>query len=198
MFYPNVITSDVLRLEYVTHVFDCHEIDKYAGIDNNSVDIITLTNVLHHLRDPLLFLRKAAVKLKPSGRVVMVEPFFSLVSYPIYRLLHHEPVDFSMTKPGLDHVEGPLSTSNQAVPHMIFFSRPAWRAQLADCYDLDATLIRFYSSISYMLTGGISRRIPIPPGLYKTLCAIDCRMTSIAPKLFASFFIVTLEVKRTR
>ncbi|MBC7939433.1 MAG: class I SAM-dependent methyltransferase [Chitinophagaceae bacterium] len=191
-FYPAVITSDILDLTHFDHVFDCHDIDRYSGIPDNSVDLVTLTNVLHHLKDPLRFLKNVTVKLKAGGRVVMIEPYFSLVSYPIYRLLHHEPVDFGVAYPGLVDVEGPLSNSNQAVPYMIFFSRPAWRAELSTHYDLDATSVRHFSSLSYMLTGGISRRLPIPRWLYKPICSIDCRLATIAPRLFASFFVVEL------
>src|ERR1044071_8780275 len=43
-FLPNVVTSDVLDLDYLDVVFDCHEIDKLDAIKDNSLDVITLTN----------------------------------------------------------------------------------------------------------------------------------------------------------
>src|SRR5881398_1128296 len=55
-FLPNVITSDVLDLAYLDLVFDCHEIDKVAAIKDESLDVITMTNVLHHLESPIAFL----------------------------------------------------------------------------------------------------------------------------------------------
>ena len=131
LFYPSVVTSDVLPLDYLDHVFDCHDIDRYDGIADHSVDVISLTNVLHHLRDPLEFLTKATRKLKPGGEVIAVEPYFSALSYPLYKLLHHEPVDFGIARPRLESIEGPLSSSNQAIPHMLFVSRPDWLAELA-------------------------------------------------------------------
>ena len=71
LFYENVITSDIMELAYLDLVFDCHEIAQLNSIGDESVDIITFTNVLHHLSDPLLFLQKAAVKLKRGGRIIM-------------------------------------------------------------------------------------------------------------------------------
>ncbi|XKM40134.1 class I SAM-dependent methyltransferase [Rhizobium ruizarguesonis] len=121
-FLPNVITSDVLKLDYLDIVFDCHEIARLPDIADHSVDVITMTNVLHHLKDPLAFLRGATRKLAKGGRVYVTEPYLSWLSYPMYKLLHHEPVDLSIRRPVLDTVQGPLSTSNQAMPHMIFFS----------------------------------------------------------------------------
>src|SRR4030095_16173949 len=59
-FLPNVITSDVLELTYFDLVFDCHDIDKLDTIKDESLDVITLTNVLHHLKSPIAFLNRAA------------------------------------------------------------------------------------------------------------------------------------------
>src|SRR6266446_4101755 len=90
-FYPNVITSDVLDLDYFDLVFDCHDIDRLDAIKDKSLDVITLTNVLHHLKSPIVFLNRAANKLKPGGKVITTEPFFSLLStliFMIFRYLH--------------------------------------------------------------------------------------------------------------
>ncbi|WP_105401616.1 bifunctional 2-polyprenyl-6-hydroxyphenol methylase/3-demethylubiquinol 3-O-methyltransferase UbiG [Neorhizobium sp. T7_12] len=191
-FVPNVTTSDVLALDYLDLVFDCHRIRDLAEIPDRSVDVITMTNVLHHLKDPLAFLRDATAKLVPGGRVYFAEPFFSVLSYPMYRLLHHEPVDFNIERPVLNRVHGPLSTSNQAMPHMIFFSRPEWLAELGDVYDLKQTDVRYFSGISYPLTGGISRRFPMPAPLYKLVHSIDQALVRRLPRVLASFFVGTL------
>lgn len=190
--FPSIITSDVLNLDYLDLVFDCHDIATLSEIPDNSLDAITLTNVLHHLRDPIRFLRGATRKLRANGSVYMVEPYFSLMSYPLYKLLHHEPVDFSIKRPILDKIDGPLSSSNQALPHMLFFSRNNWQNEIADCYDLSRTKRSYFSAFSYMATGGISRRVPVPPSIYKMCFKLDQTMASAAPKLFASFFIVRL------
>ena len=189
---PWVITSDVMPLDYLDHVFDCHEIDRYAGIEDQSIDIIVLTNVLHHLRDPLEFLKNARAKLRPGGKVIMAEPYFSALSYPIYKLLHHEPVDFSIRTPVLENIQGPLSSSNQAMPHMIFFSRPDWLARLGPAYDLGGTQLEYFSGLSYMITGGISRRLPVARQLYRLVLPMDTWLADKAPRVFASFFIAKL------
>ena len=186
---PWVITSDVLPLDYLDHVFDCHEIDRYAGIEDQSIDIIVLTNVLHHLRDPLEFLKNARAKLRPGGKVIMAEPYFSALSYPLYKLLHHEPVDFGIRAPVLGNIRGPLSSSNQAIPQMIFFSRPDWLARLGSAYDLGGTRMEYFSSLSYMMTGGISRKLPIARKFYRLVFPLDAWVADKAPRVFASFFV---------
>jgi SAM-dependent methyltransferase len=192
MFRPGVMTSDVLQLDYLDLVFDCHEIDRVSQIQDNSLEVISLTNVLHHLRDPIRFLRGATKKLVPGGRLIMVEPYLSLTSYPMYKTLHHEPVDLTVAEPMLDAIEGPLSSSNQALPYLIFCRHKEWLNRLDGYYDLSSTKISYYTSFSYMATGGISRRFPIPSSVYKPFFKIDRAIANAMPKLFASFFVVEL------
>src|SRR5881409_1639368 len=72
-FLSNVVTSDVLDLDYLDLVFNSHEIDKLDAIKDKSLDVITLTNVLHHLKSPIVFLNAAAAKLKSGGKVIATE-----------------------------------------------------------------------------------------------------------------------------
>jgi hypothetical protein len=110
----------------------------------------------------------------------------------MYKILHHEPVDFLIDRPVLSEIKGPLSTSNQAMPHMIFFSRPEWLAELSDVYRLADTRVTFFTGLSYPLTGGISRNFPIPRWLYRFGFAIDKALADALPRLIASFFIARL------
>src|SRR5215475_5834471 len=115
-FLPNVVTSDVLDLEYLDLVFDCHDIDKLDAVKDGSLDVITLTNVLHHLKTPIAFLNRAANKLKRGGKVIATEPFFSLLSTLIFSYVHHEPVDLRIAEPELKNLRGPLASANIALP----------------------------------------------------------------------------------
>jgi SAM-dependent methyltransferase len=191
-FLSNVITSDVLDLDYLDLVFDCHEIDKLDAIPGNSIDVITLTNVLHHLKSPIGFLNRAASKLKSGGKVVATEPFFSVLSTPIFKYLHHEPVNFSISEPELDKVQGPLASANIALPWLIFFRRPDWLQRLNDNFDVETMSARPFSALSYMATGGISRKIPIPHFVYRRLFSTDLAASRLFPGFCASFFTVTL------
>jgi SAM-dependent methyltransferase len=191
-FLPNVITSDVLDLDYLDLVFDCHEIDKLDAIKDDSLDVITLTNVLHHLKSPIDFLNHAASKLKPGGKVIATEPYFSLLSTVIFKHLHHEPVDFRISEPDLRDVHGPLSSANIALPWLIFFRRPAWLQRLSDNFDVTNVSIRPFSAFSYMVTGGISHRLPVPSFVYRMLFRADFSLSRRLPSVCATFFTVTL------
>ena len=191
-FHPNIITSDVLDLDYLDLVFDCHEIGKLDAIKDNSLDVITLTNVLHHLKSPIAFLNAAAAKLKPGGKVIATEPFFSAISSLIFRYLHHEPVECCVAEPELKNVSGPLASANQALPWLIFFRRRDWLQRLNENFDVATLSTRPFSALSYMATGGISRRLPIPHFLYRALFSADLVISRRFPRLCAAFFTVTL------
>ncbi len=194
-FLPNTITSDILSLDYLDHRFDAHTIDRYAGIPDGSIDIITLTNVLHHLKNPLLFLSNARQKLKKGGRIIFTEPFFSHLASFVYTQLHHEPVDFEITRPELPEMKGPLSSANIALPYLIFYSQQNWERPLRDIYEFSVSRATYYTALSYMFTGGISRRIPVPGFLYRLLYRADYFLAQRFPKIFASFFILTLTTR---
>jgi SAM-dependent methyltransferase len=191
-FLSNVITSDVLDLDYLDLVFDCHEIEKLDAIRNNSLDVITLTNVLHHLKDSIAFLNRAASKLKSGGKVIATEPFFSVLSTPIFKYLHHEPVDFRIAEPELVYVEGPLASANIALPWLTFFRRPDWLQRLNENFQVATLSTRPFSALSYMATGGISRRLPIPHFVYRWLFLVDLAISRRFPGFCAAFFTIAL------
>jgi SAM-dependent methyltransferase len=191
-FLSNVVTSDVLDLDYLDLVFDCHEIDKLDAIKDNSLDVITVTNVLHHLKSPIAFMNRAASKLKSGGKLIATEPFFSILSTVIFKYLHHEPVDFRISVPELSEVQGPLASANIALPWLIFFRNPEWLQRLHDKFDLAHFSARPFSALSYMITGGISHRVPVPPLLYRMLFTVDLALSRRFPSFCAAFCTVTL------
>ena len=194
-FYPSVLTSDIMPLSYVDYVFDAHDIGNLLIIKDESLDLILLTNVLHHLQNPLKFLKGAKNKLCPTGRIVLVEPYFSTISRLIYSYLHHEPSDFSVKIPRLSEVKGPLSSANMAIPYMIFWKKQTWLKQVLDHYTIVESQRFYYTGISYMATGGISHNIMIPHGLYKQLWKLDNFFATLFFRQFAAFFVLTLAKK---
>jgi SAM-dependent methyltransferase len=191
-FLSNVVTSDVLDLDYLDLVFDCHEINKLGAIKDESLDIITLTNVLHHLKSPIAFLNRAAKKLKSGGKVIATEPFFSFLSTPIFKYLHHEPVNLRISEPELKDVQGPLASANIALPWLIFFRNRDWLQRLNDNFDLSCLSLRPFSALSYMATGGISRKLPVPCSLYRMFFLADLDLSRQFPRFCATFFTATL------
>jgi SAM-dependent methyltransferase len=70
----NDVVADGLQLPFGGATFDA-----VVGLD-----------LVHHLARPAAFFEEAARVLRPGGRVAVIEPWVSALSYPIYRWLHQE------------------------------------------------------------------------------------------------------------
>jgi len=193
LFYPHIISTDILNLEYLDKVFDCLTIGSDTSINDHSIDVMTLTNVLHHLQNPLQFLQGASVKLKKGGYLYITEPYFSLLSYPIYKILHPEPSIFNIQRPMLEDLIGPLSSANQAIPYLIFFKRSDWLSELEPYYDLSKSRIGYFTSLAYMASGGVAKNYAIKQSIYQLGFKLDLFLAKIFPRLFASFFWIRLQ-----
>ena len=195
LFQKNIITSDILPLDHLDLIFDCHELSINETISDGSLDIITLTNVIHHLKDPIEFFIQARSKLKNGSQIIFAEPYISYISYPIYKYLHPEPIDLLIADPILKTEGGPLSNSNQALAHLIFNVNEDWADRISDFYKIEEMEVGHFTSLAYFLTGGISFNFKIPFPLYKLLFYIDKFLANCFPKLFASFFYVKLTAR---
>src|SRR6185295_5844134 len=70
----NDVVADALRLP-----FRDETIDAVVGLD-----------VLHHLARPRWLFTEAARVLRPGGRLALVEPWVTPLSFPVYRFFHQE------------------------------------------------------------------------------------------------------------
>jgi SAM-dependent methyltransferase len=70
----NDVVADGLRLPFRAGAFDA-----VVGLD-----------LVHHLARPADFFAEAARVLRPGGRIAVIEPWVSPLSYPVYRWLHQE------------------------------------------------------------------------------------------------------------
>jgi len=98
-----------------------------------------------------------------------------VVSRIVFLLLHPEPSLFSIKQPILETGESPLSSANQVLPYMIFLKKPKWRKILDKQYTFSLSEFKFFSSLSYMMTGGISKKLPIPPMMYRIFLHLTTR-----------------------
>lgn len=192
-FNKKIITSDVMPLEHVDFCFDAMKLSEHKELIDNPIDVILMTNVLHHISKPLLFFKEARSILRKSGIIIMTEPFFSHISSPIYKYFHHEPVEFKLSKPELNNVIGPLSSANQALPYSIFYLNDIWKSNILQHYQLAP--IRHFSCLSYFYTGGISRNFPFPLSLYRKIFNFDLWLSKHFPKFFSSFMTIKLTKK---
>lgn len=158
-FNSDVITSDYQNQPWLDMSFDAHAMP----FKKSSVSNLVLLDVLHHLENPIGFLKEAVRVLRKGGRVIMLEPYPSLFSLPFYRIFHPEPFIFNtdyFLKNNVSNSKKPWD-SNQAIPYLIFF-RDNKRFQKKFKKDFKILKVEKLSFILYPLSGGFENRSLIP------------------------------------
>lgn len=182
---PGVLTLDIEKTPWTDLVGDAQRLPVRSG----ALASIVLFDVLHHLPRPALFLREAVRALRPGGRVLVMDPYVSPVSWPVYRFLHPEPVRMRCDPLGEEGVctDRPFD-SNQAVATALFF-RDARRLE-REFPELSVVRRERLALLSYPLTGGFGGRALLPDAAIAWLSGVEARLPFLAPLMAFRTFVV--------
>lgn len=186
---PDVVSLDILRFPGIDVVADAHALPFAAGTFSG----IVMLDVLHHLQQPIVFLREAARVLAPGGRLAMIEPGMSRVARHFYDRFHHEPADMS-ADPFAEHAnqsgDDPWD-SNQAIPTLLFSTKAAQARVHAAVPELRVTTVEWLSLFAYPLSGGFKRWCLVPRAAIRPMLAVERRLLgTLGPTLAFRQFIV--------
>lgn len=185
---PNVTSTDIVPLPWIDQVADAQNLPFGPKSFNN----IVLFDVLHHIENVSLFFEESLRVLRPGGRLVMMEPYISPVSWLIYHFLHPELVDFCQDP--LVWVEPDPSRkpfdANQAFA-TILFERQFHRFQQR--YPAFKKVYqRRMAFFVYPLSGGFERRPLLPLAFLEPILKIEEGLHFLSP-LLAFRMLVVLE-----
>lgn len=167
-FIPGLITSEVFPCAGVARVIDAQ--DMRGAFADGELKAILMTDVLHHIPKPRLFLAEAARCIRPGGVVSMIEPWVTPWSRLIYRRLHHEPFEPQAAAWEFPDT-GPLSGANGAMPWIIFHrDRPAFEREFPHW---QIASIRIHTPLRYLLSGGVSMRSLMPGWMHAPILALE-------------------------
>jgi len=181
---PQAITTDLFPNPWLDLACDGYELPFLEG----SLSHLILFDVFHHLRAPNAFLREARRVLTEGGRLILFEPYISWFSFPVYGLLHHEPIAWRAPINLTEALPRPRDYyAAQGNTTRLFFRRekPAWPAGW-EVFHAEA-----FASFSYLLSGGFSKPALYPAVCLKCLQVLD-RQLSRWPKLFGARCVVGL------
>jgi SAM-dependent methyltransferase len=169
--YPNVTTSDVVKTPFVDCAVSAYEIEA----SGRSWDAVVAMDVLHHLRDPIRFLRSASRSLEPGGRIVLIEPAATPFGRWFYRRFHHEPcLPDRLIAPyrfEADDTEG--NFANMGMGWALFHrDQEALGKQLEDM-GLKVQSVRYRDVLAYPATGGLSHRQFLPTWALRGLLGLE-------------------------
>jgi SAM-dependent methyltransferase len=169
------LASDLLAAPWNTLAADAGRLPLAPA----SVDVVAGLDVLHHLARPAAFFGEAARVLRAGGRVALVEPWISPLSWVIYRFLHQEEcrlgVDAWDPFPGSDKDS---FDGDAAVPWKIVRDTPGdrWRS-----LGFSPPRAVRANAFAYLLSLGFRPRSLLPAALAGAMIAADRATQPIAP-----------------
>lgn len=191
----DITRLDILPAPWVDAVADAHQLPFPDGC----FDGIFMIDVLHHLADPKTFFQEAARVLKSGGRIALIEPGITPLSWVFYNYLHEEPVDISvdpMVKQDYGATKDPFE-SNQAIPTLLF-RREEHRISLSEGVPALRTVSRQWLSLfAYPLSGGFKAWSLLPTSLVDPLLRLEDRLIPWMGSLIGFRLFVVMEKRHT-
>jgi len=150
---PDVLSTDIVSNPWLDLVADAQALP----FEDQSFCNIVMVDVLHHIEQPIRFFTEAQRILRPGGRLVMIEPSISWLTWPFYHWLHPEPVDmsFRLEEPVAVNTQRVPFDANQAIPSLIFTRQLDTFSSLFP--QLSLTKLDWFDLLAYPLSGGFRR-----------------------------------------
>ena len=183
--YPSAVATDLFPNPWLDLACDGYDLP----FREQAVSHLILFDVFHHLRAPRAFLREARRVLVPGGRVIVFDPYISLLSWLAYGVFHHEPIAWRAPIDLSDSVKKPIDYyAAQGNATRLFF-RDTGKTWLTGWQPVHAEVL---ASFSYLLSGGFSKPSLYPEAALPFLEFLD-RGLSIAPRLFGARCLVAFK-----
>lgn len=158
--------------------------------ENNSVDNIILISVFHHFDRPERFLAEAARVLKHKGKILISDPYISMLSMIPWKYLHPEGCDLSRIGFDARSDNNPLLDANSANCTLMFTKKNAdWQNHFPD---LKIIRLSYHTMFHYWLAGGYNLP-PLAPRWSLPVINFIERLLSPFGRVLASFLFVVIE-----
>lgn len=179
-----LVVTDYVKNQWIDQAVDA----LHTPFEDNSVDVVISTHMIHHLAHPLQFFREAGRILKPRGVMLIQEVNTALVMRLLLRLMRHEGYSYEVDVFDETTVANDPSdpwSANAAIPYLLFhdaslFERHApyfaiTHTQLTECF-------------IFALSGGVTAKVKtvnLPLFMLGAIDKLDDFLIKIAPSIFA-------------
>jgi SAM-dependent methyltransferase len=164
-YFNNLIQSDVVKTPHIN--LCCNALS--FPFKDRALDSIVMIGVLHHFRNVEDFFNEARRVLKKNGKVLMVEPYVSYLSYPVWELLHYEYCNLKSLS--IDSDEYARIDANLAIPTILFRKK---RKQFEENHpDLNIIYESYHTIFHHFASGGYTYPSLVPGFLVPALVKIE-------------------------
>ncbi len=181
-----VCCTDIVALPWLNVVSDAQRLP-FAG---GSIANLVLFDALHHIENVALFFDEALRTLRPRGRIIIVDPYISWTSWPVYRFLHPEPVDLrqdplQVMPPRPDR--RPFD-SNQAIATILFETA---HRRFQSCYPkLRLLHLKRFAFFAYPLSGGFDHPSLLPSWAVTPMLKLEKKVEGLGRQLGFRILVV--------
>ena len=189
-----------------TDLFSFPESDVRGNIDShelpfadNSFDASIAIDVLHHLERPLksLLELKRITNFETGGRIVLVEPYVSWLSYPIYRAFHSERTSFPLGNRYSEPFKSRIpEDGDQSLSRLLFTNRDG-KALVSDIFPPELYSIKIYifSVFSFFMTGGLSKPLPMSRKFVKLMFLFESTIPQLILRILGARCMIVIKEK---
>jgi len=185
---PDCITTDMFQTQWNDRVENAYSL----SFSDTSLSDIILVDVFHHLKFPGTVLKEFYRVLRPSGRVLILEPCLSVLGVIVYGAFHHEPINImkqiNWEAPNSETLDPQKFYAAQGNATRIFLGK-RYKEKLKAWSQI--RIIRL-SALSYLATGGYRKPQLLPAKAIYTLKKFEDLFDNL-PSLFATRVLVVLE-----
>ena len=186
----NIVRTDILPFNEFNVLGDCAM--ERLPFKDSSFDAVLAFDSIHHSEQPSKAILELLRVTRKGGKIILVEPFVSLLSYLPYKIFHHEDTSWDFKEQGsieLSLQNHNPETGDQGVSRFIINQLSNWRSTNFPKLNVSIT---YLSPFSFFATGGVSRPLKTPEIFVKVLIKLENLIPNFIMKFLASRVILTI------
>jgi len=155
-------------------------------------DAVLAFDSIHHSEKPSKSILELLRVTREGGKIILVEPFVSPLSYLPYKMFHHEDTSWDFREKGniaLSSRNLNPAMGDQGVSRFIINQLSNWRSTNLPKLTVSIT---YLSPFSFFATGGVSSPLKTPKIFVNFLIQVETLIPNFIMKFLASRVILTI------